>query len=139
MVLSKLRFHISVLALVLISAVTVAAQETAPHIRVLNPDLQNVLTKAVSRSRTLRELTDKVEATPVVVYMDCDPYLPNALSGRIGLIASVEDVRYVRVDVRCGLPNIQLIPVLAHELQHAIEIGEAPTLVDTSSMELYYA
>lgn len=124
--------------LLLIAAVDVAAQESAPHIRILNPDLNKVFVQATSRSQTLRALADKIEATPVVVYLDCDPYLPNALSGRIGLVASVQEVRYVRIDVRCSLPNIQLIPVLAHELQHAIEIGEAANITDDNSLELYY-
>lgn len=132
------RFWCLIPALFLVTVANAAAQESAPHIRVLNPDLQAVFTQAAARSQTMRALIDRIEATPVVVYMNCDAYLPGALSGRIGLIASVAEVRYVRVDVRCGLPNIQLIPVLAHELQHALEIGEAATIVDTSSLELYY-
>jgi len=136
MVLSILRFLIPVL--VLITAVDAAAQESAPHIRVLNPQLQTVFTQAAARSSTMRALIEKVEAAPVVVYMQCDAYLPGTLSGRIGLIATVAETRYVRVDVRCALPNVQLIPVLAHELQHALEIGETAAVVDTSSLELYY-
>ena len=47
-------------------------------------------------------------------------------------------VRYIRVDRRCLEASARLIPTLAHELQHALEIGLSEEIISNDSMEAYY-
>jgi hypothetical protein len=115
-----------------------ADADDVPHVRVHDARLRTVLKHGAARSETLRGLLSALEQSSALVFVDCNWDLPPALLGRSSLVSMVAGVRYVRVDMRCGIADVWLLPMLGHELQHAVEIGLSPDIVDEESMEAHY-
>jgi hypothetical protein len=42
------------------------------------------------------------------------------------------------VFIRCDLPTAVQAPLLAHELQHALEVAEAPDVIDPATLRAHY-
>ncbi len=112
--------------------------QSSPHIRVLDPILKEFFDHGVQQSPTLRALVDKVEATPILVFIEGDIRMPTYIGARLNFVTSVNGLRYVRVDIDCTLSPRRQIALLAHELQHALEIGERTDILDADSMESLY-
>jgi hypothetical protein len=127
------------LAVLLTKSVAVAAAAgDPPHLRIVDRRLKEQVERTARQSETLRELIARIEAAPALVFVQCDPSLKASLSAHLGLVTRVDQLRFVHIAVRCTLPESQLIPILAHEFHHALEIGERPEIVDNDSMELFY-
>ena len=47
--------------------------------------------------------------------------------------------RYLTIGLLTRLPRARQVSILAHELQHAVEIADAPAVVSSASMARYYA
>ena len=115
-----------------------ASAETTPHLRILDGQLKSLFEHGLTQSPTLRELADKVEAAPILVFVEGDIRMSERLGARLQFVTSVDGVRYVRVDINCTLAPRRQIALLAHELQHALEIAERPDIVDIEAMESMY-
>ena len=81
---------------------------------------------------------EKVEATPILVFIEGDIRMPARIGARLNFVTSVNGLRYVRVDIDCTLSPRRQIALLAHELQHALEIGERTDILDAEGMESLY-
>lgn len=115
-----------------------AAADEDSHIRISDHGLKALVELGISRSDTFRELVAALDAAPIIVFVGCDMRLPIRLSARLSFLTSVATVRYVRVDIACALPSRRQVPLLAHEFQHALEIGLASDITDLDSMEEHY-
>lgn len=115
-----------------------AFADTTPRIRVLDPALKALFDQGVAQSPTLRTLVERLETSSVLVFADADIRMPAGLGARLNFVTSVNGLRYVRVDIDCTLPPRRQVALLAHELQHALEIGERPEVVDIEAMESLY-
>jgi hypothetical protein len=112
---------------------------TSPERRVRagDPRTATLLADGLRRSSTFVDLVYALHRTNVIVYIQGSADLPEALNGRMLLVSS-RGQRYVRVQIRLNLPTSDLIALIGHELRHAIEIGEAPEVVDDASMIRLY-
>ncbi len=106
--------------------------------RLRSPDraLLDLLRDGAERSGTLKALIERLEVLRGIVYVTQTVALSKGLEGCLlhRVWSSGED-RYLRVLVRWGLPKDYLIALVAHELQHAIEVLEAPGAHDSASIE----
>jgi hypothetical protein len=106
-----------------------------PPIRSTDRRLRMLLEEGLRTSPTLRALVARLHASDVVVYLQCDG--PAAPDGRLTFLSSVGGHRYVVVRMaRFG--RMQQIAMMAHELQHAVEIAEIPAIVDGESLVREY-
>ena len=112
--------------------------QNSPRIRVLDPILKELFHHGVQQSPTLRALVDKVEAAPILVFIESDIRMPIYVGARLNFVTSVNGLRYVRVTIDCTLSPRRQIALLAHELQHALEIGERTDILDAEAMESLY-
>jgi hypothetical protein len=48
------------------------------------------------------------------------------------------NARYLRIVVNPHKPAIELIARIGHELQHALEVAEEPSIVDAKSLHAFY-
>ena len=104
-------------------------------IRSTDRRLRALLEEGLRISPTLRALVARLHASDVVVYVQCDG--PGGPDGRLTFVSTVGGFRYVVV--RMGrFARIQQIAMMAHELQHAVEIAETPAIVDGASLVLAY-
>ena len=102
------------------------------------PVLKAVLDRGLAHSPTLRQLVAEIEATRILVFAECAVRLPSGVGGRMNFVTSSNDFRFIRIAVDCALTERSHILLLAHELQHTLEIGRHPDVVDVEAMESLY-
>jgi hypothetical protein len=128
-------------ALVLLLTLALSRESSAQvdqHLRALDQPLRALLERGSAQSPTLRGLLAEVEATPLLVFVECAIRLPSGVGGRMNFVTSVDGMRFVRIAVDCALTERWQIILLAHEIQHALEIGRRPDVDDVEAMELLY-
>ena len=72
------------------------------------------------------------------MFIEGDIRMPLYVGARLNFVTSVNGLRYVRVDIDCTLSPRRQIALLAHELQHALEIGQRTDILDADGMESLY-
>lgn len=139
----SLEFPIAILAMFVLEQLSVSAVPAVPRVRALetlrvsNPQLRLALDHGLALSSTLRELEAHLARSSTIVYLSRTT-LPRGLVGRTRLIGAGDRWRFlsVELDERVGMPD--LLAVLGHELQHAVEIADAAEVVDANSLLALY-
>jgi hypothetical protein len=106
------------------------------HIRTTDRRLRVLLEDGLRLSPTLRALVARLQASDVVVYLRCDGAMDRA-DGRLTFVSAAGGYRYVVVRM-AHLARERQIAIMAHELQHAVEIAEEPAIVDGPSLVREY-
>jgi hypothetical protein len=112
--------------------------QSSPHVRFLDSVLKGLFEQGLQQSPTLRALVDKIEAAPILVFIEGDIRMPAHIGARLNFVTSVNGMRYVRVDIDCTLSVRRQVALMAHELQHALEIGQRTDILDAEGMESLY-
>lgn len=108
------------------------------RVRTVDSRVRSTLFNGVVRSRTFASLVDAIDRSDLIVYIELQHELPRALEGRLVLASKAGGQRYVRIQLHARLAQDQMIAVLGHELQHAVEIAGAPEIRDEGSLRRYY-
>lgn len=108
------------------------------HVRTADPIIREALAQGLRQSPTLRTLVDRLRETDVVVYLLPDDYAQRRLAGRLTFLSAAAGIRYLVVRLNRQARFDELIAAVAHELQHALEIADAPEIVDSASLEREY-
>jgi hypothetical protein len=111
---------------------------TDRHVRAVNDTLQQLVARGMARSATFSKLMTALDNTNVIVYVEFNSRLSAAVAGRLLFAVSTENVRYLRVQISPEGTNNQLVAVIAHELQHALEVGQSPDVRDEASFADLY-
>jgi hypothetical protein len=133
-----MRVLFGVVAALVLSAASATADDLGSHVRISDGNLRALKDQGAVRSETFRDLLVRLDTTSVLVFVDCEWFLPSGVAAHTAFMTVVDGLRYVRVAISCSLPPRLRLPMLAHELQHALEIGENPAVTDVDSMESYY-
>jgi hypothetical protein len=129
------------------SACTTRAQMRLNHVRSLDPVLDNALENGLSRSPLFRRLVQRIELLNGIVYLSAGAVIrrgpPGYGLGRISGATSLEvvpagDYRILKANVELRSSN-RTVATLGHELQHVVEILEAPDARDLPSVERLFA
>lgn len=107
------------------------------HIRTWRPQAAELLTLARNRSAIASHLLESVEQADVIVYLELvrDPQVPRA---RTTLAGSEAGRRMLLMSIDAEKSLNEQIALLAHELQHVLEIAHAPGVTTPSGLrELY--
>ena len=118
-----------------IAAESIPESPRRPPIRSTDRRLRSLLEEGLRLSPTLRTLVARLRTSDVVVYLQCDG--PAGPDGRLTFLSSVGGYRYVVVRM-ARFPRMQQIAMMAHELQHVVEIAETPAIVDGQSLVREY-
>lgn len=111
------------------------ARDPIPRLRTADRRVRALIAQGIAGSPTFRALTSRLEQSDVVVYVECgrrDRREPGG--GRLIFVSSAGGFRYVVVRLGWLSSPAQQIAMLAHELQHAVEIADTPAIVDPQSM-----
>jgi len=131
----------TLLIAVLLGAATGAAQTgstSPPRIRPLDDRATKAMDTGVRRSPTFRSLVDQLERSDVVVYVYTTPHLSQYVSGGLSFVGVSATMRFVKIALDLDLTSSQAVYILAHELQHALEIARAPRVRTRESFEAFY-
>jgi hypothetical protein len=120
------------------AAPTAKRQRLLQTLRVSDPQLRQAIDQGLARSWTLRDLEARLERSSVIVYL-ARASIGRGLVGRTRLIGSGSDGwRFISVELDARITGLDLLTVLGHELQHAVEIGNESGVVDEASMAALY-
>jgi hypothetical protein len=106
------------------------------HVRTTDRRLRALLEEGLRLSPTLRALVARLQSSDVVVYLRCDGSMDRT-DGRLTFVSAAGGYRYVVVRMS-HLARDRQIAIMAHELQHAIEIAGEPAIVDGPSLAREY-
>jgi hypothetical protein len=106
------------------NAANAQAGLASPHVRSDDPALVQVIQEGVARSQTFRAIVDQIDRLPGLVYL---------VSSRCGAKSMLRacldhnvrargDYRFLRVNITPNESGSRLIALVAHELQHAVEV-----------------
>jgi len=117
-------------------ALAVAAAVPAEHhIRSGDARIQHILVQGLEQSPTLHRLVEALDRSDVIVYIDEQQRLP-ALGGYLShRVVALGGVRYLRVKLNSTGPISRVTAVLAHELQHALEVAQVAEARDLASLQ----
>lgn len=108
------------------------------RIRTTDGRLQSIVDEGVRFSTTFQTLVDRLDRSDVVVYVEFDRHPQDGLDGRLAFLGAHAGVRYVLVRVVFLHDRARQIAVVGHELRHAVEVADAPAIIDRRSMEHEY-
>ena len=129
--------RVALLVLVLLMAVPAQAQRLQ-QVRGDTDDVRRLLRSGLQRSPTFRAIVDRLEASDLIVEVQCGHFRSILLAGRTILLSARPSVRYVLVEIACPMAEPSALEILGHELRHALEIASAPSVVDERSLEQLY-
>jgi hypothetical protein len=109
-----------------------------PHIRTSDPQMRALIDDATETSAIVRALVARITASDVVVYIACESDPGVRAPGRLNFMAAAGGLRYVVIRLQPKRRAAE-IAMLAHELQHAVEIADTPSIVDEASLAREYA
>ena len=113
-------------------------QPSSVHLRPSCPWIKEAIRAAYEESLTFRRLVDQIEAAQTFVFVEgraCGTFTENPCTF-IG--SSGSGARWVQIRAGRMANQPQLTGILAHELQHAIEIIQNPDVVDSQSLRSLY-
>ncbi len=93
----------------------------------------------LARSATFRRLVETLGQSDVIVYVE--PKLTRqALGGYLSHnIVTASGYRYLHVAIDVHGADGRLVPLLAHELQHAVEVSRDPDARDADGLERLFS
>ncbi|MEW5981185.1 MAG: hypothetical protein AB1806_02310 [Acidobacteriota bacterium] len=128
----------TIAAIVFAAAVTPAAAWT--HTRPLTPGAAALIADAADRSSIIESLLQALERTDVVVYVsDQDNRSASMPQACLRWLSAAGGLRYVLVQIApWQTMPLERIAWLGHELQHALEIAQAPDVRDADGVARLY-
>ena len=117
---------------------TAAINERSVRVRAADARTAVLLMQGLARSATIRGLVNQLEQREVIVYLEMQPGLKKRLAGTLTWLSSTRAHRYVRISINPELSTDTAIATLGHELQHALEVANAPQIVSHQTLESFY-
>ena len=137
-----IRLRLAAAALLSVSLVSVplAEGETVAdmRLRATAPHLEALIAAGMASSPTFRALVARVQRSDLVVYILESDALSARLHGQTTFMAATETTRYLQVEIGWGLKEGRAIAVIGHELQHAVEVADAPEVRSTATFARFY-
>jgi len=128
------------MAVLMVLALALTTQESAPlHVRTIDSKVLALIESGISGSATFRGLIATLDESDVIVYI-----APNRTRHTLGgflahSIVAGGRYRYLRIAIDVGGTEHRLVSLLAHELQHAVEVAQAPDARDAQSLERLFS
>lgn len=97
------------------------------------------LRAALERSPTVARLVARIEDSDVLVYLDIRRDLPAGVAACLTWMAATPTRRLLRATLRPGLRRADAIAMIAHELQHVVEVIEHPEVRSEPALLALYA
>jgi hypothetical protein len=126
-----------VLLVATLAAIPATAQVPASHLRPQHTRITGWLADGVMRSPTIRTLVARIEASDVLVYLTFASPRPG-VSASLTFMADTTYGRMVRLSIRPDLSSRETLAMIAHELQHAVELAEHPEVRSERGFEALF-
>lgn len=119
--------------------VLTAQDPKTSHVRPAAPLVRSLIEWGLARSETFRRLVNTLNQSDVVVYID-----PKITRQTLGAylshsVVSAGGRRYLHIFIELHGGDIRLVSLLAHELQHAVEVSQDPDARDSEQVARLFA
>ncbi len=101
--------------------------------------MKRLIADGTMRSAAFRALVNAINQSNLIVYVQCRLFPQSELWGRLGLVSATSGHRFAVIEIACYQPHGSRLAILAHELQHAMEVASAPWVVDAKTFDRLYA
>lgn len=108
------------------------------HVRTADARMRAAIVEGIARSALFAGLVARLDASDVIVYVVSDCLMPEPLRGRLTFMSAAGGRRYLKVRIACMLAENVQVAMLGHELQHAVEVANAESVVDEQSLGAEY-
>jgi hypothetical protein len=123
-----------------------AATDTMPNVRPRDATAALFLRFGLEQSPRFGDLVRALERSKVIVYVEIREATEHPRSGGLNFLGATNGFRWVRARVDSGTGShartladiVHLTAILGHELHHALEASEAPSMADASEFERYF-
>lgn len=109
------------------------------HLRTTDARLRTLVGQGIELSPTFRDLVDRLVGSDVIVHLVCDPWAPSHIDGRLTFAVQAGGYRHVIVRLKPQRSRRHLLALLGHELKHAVEVAESPSIVSAASLAREYS
>ena len=126
----------------LFASPTLCVGADLPSLRTTDPLLLELLASGRDRSPTFRHLLARLEQSNLIVHLKrASGRWTKSPRGFTRFVASTGGYRFVQVTIaNAATASDELVALVGHELQHLIEVAEAPAVVDQETYhDLYRA
>jgi hypothetical protein len=131
---------------VTLAASTAAADTPQPfvydnphrHVRPTSSPARELIETGLAQSVTFRRLVHEIEASDVIVYVQLEPRLPTGIGGVLEFMGVGGNTRFLRILLGRQFHRPTLVALLGHELQHAVEVADAPGVRSATQLEALY-
>lgn len=108
------------------------------RVRAADARIQSLLVEGVRRSPTFTALLTALNRSDVIVYIEKVMTLPKETNGRLTIVPMAGPQRYLRIHIRAELSKNEAIALIAHEMQHALEVAANIEVKDAGGMIRLY-
>jgi hypothetical protein len=108
------------------------------HLRAVDKRVSDAIADGLGRSATFASLVIALDRSDVIVYIETSRTMPSSLAGRMLIAAGPANQRYLRIQISAAPRGVELISLIAHELQHALEVAASPEVRDEQSLITLY-
>lgn len=108
------------------------------HLRPLDPLVQEWFRIGEANSRTFGALLERLAASDVIVHVVLVDQIKGGAQGQLLFATSTATARFLRIELRSGGTTTEMVALLAHELQHAVEVANAPYVRNSQAMATLY-
>jgi len=105
------------------------------NVRASDEALVSLVTDGMKKSETLKGLVDRLAKSDVIVYVRNEVAAKGNGQGSLTFLSASGGFRYLVVHVPTTPSRTQRLAMLGHELQHAVAIANAPSVVDSQTLK----
>jgi hypothetical protein len=115
-----------------------AGTSPSPHVRTNDPAVAAALSRGSARSATFRLLLDRLDRSTVIVHVQRASFRRMS-DGKTQFVSAADEYRSLRTTIQIDVAGDWLIGLLGHELQHAVEVADAPDVRSEKTYGRLYA
>ena len=105
------------------------------NIRASDDELVALLEDGIKRSPTFKGIVDRLAKSDVILYVRPDVMAKSNSATKLTFLAAKGGYRYLVIRVASGRSKDQQLAMLGHEMQHAVIIADAPSVVDSPTLK----
>jgi hypothetical protein len=111
---------------------------TLASVRTGEPRIAEAVQRLVRQSPTAAMLADRIEHSDLIVYVEPGRCPSPRARSCFTVLPVPPGRRYARITVPFDVPPFRLASLIGHELQHAVEVADAPSVVDPQTLAQWF-
>jgi hypothetical protein len=108
-----------------------------PHVRALDPASAALIKDAQQRSATVRDLFKKLQTSDIVAYVRIAPSPEGTPEAGFTFVGMSKAARFVMASISGEAAADRRIELLAHELQHAVDLAGVAWVTSSTQLRRY--